>query len=209
MSILQSELFTCVLPVDIKPQENISLRVMLSFSKLRDECVLSNLSSGTHSIIRYFDSGNQLNKNYFYSSSKGKKPKKHRNLHSIIFSPSCFPKLMDFNFSVPDVCCFISDFFFSHFFLFNCFYCTSQASRLLQDSKDKPTSLVVRETCQTPSTQQQQQPQQQQQQQQPAASPSQPSKPVEQSKVDSATPAVQQQGRDSVGFSKLKVLLRT
>ncbi|XP_005917992.1 polyhomeotic-like protein 2b isoform X2 [Haplochromis burtoni] len=66
------------------------------------------------------------------------------------------------------------------------------ASRLLQDSKDKPTSLVVRETCQTPSTQQQQQPQQQQQQ--PAASPSQPSKPVEQSKVDLATPAVQQQG---------------
>uniref|UniRef100_A0A3Q0RU32 Polyhomeotic homolog 2b (Drosophila) n=1 Tax=Amphilophus citrinellus TaxID=61819 RepID=A0A3Q0RU32_AMPCI len=53
------------------------------------------------------------------------------------------------------------------------------ASRLLQDSKDKPTSLV------------QQQPQQQQQ---PAASPSQPSKPVEQPKVDTATPAVQQQG---------------
>uniref|UniRef100_A0AAX7V7D2 Polyhomeotic homolog 2b (Drosophila) n=1 Tax=Astatotilapia calliptera TaxID=8154 RepID=A0AAX7V7D2_ASTCA len=46
------------------------------------------------------------------------------------------------------------------------------ASRLLQDSKDKPTSLVVRET----------------------SSPSQPSKPVEQSKVDLATPAVQQQG---------------
>ncbi|XP_028302434.1 polyhomeotic-like protein 2b [Gouania willdenowi] len=35
------------------------------------------------------------------------------------------------------------------------------ASRLAQDSKDKPTSLVLRETCQTPSVQQQQQQQQQ------------------------------------------------
>ncbi|XP_044067567.1 polyhomeotic-like protein 2b isoform X2 [Siniperca chuatsi] len=74
------------------------------------------------------------------------------------------------------------------------------ASRLVQDCKDKPTSLVVRETCPTPTTQQQQpqqqlqQPQQPQQQQQPAPSPSQPTKPVEQPKVDPATPAVQPQG---------------
>ncbi|XP_041807177.1 polyhomeotic-like protein 2b [Chelmon rostratus] len=69
-------------------------------------------------------------------------------------------------------------------------------SRLVQDCKDKPTSLVVRETCPTPTTQQQQ-PQQQQQQQQPAPSPSQPAKPVEQPKVDPATPAVQPQGGGS------------
>ncbi|XP_049893786.1 polyhomeotic-like protein 2b isoform X2 [Epinephelus moara] len=70
------------------------------------------------------------------------------------------------------------------------------ASRLVQDSKDKPTSLVVRETCPAPATQQQQ-PQQQQQQQQPAPSPSQPGKPVEQPKVDPATPSVQPQGGGS------------
>nr|XP_046238971.1 polyhomeotic-like protein 2b [Scatophagus argus] len=68
------------------------------------------------------------------------------------------------------------------------------ASRVVQDCKDKPTSLVVRETCQTPTTQQQQP---QQQQQQPAASPSQPTKPAEQPKVDPATPAVQPQGGGS------------
>ncbi|XP_045884793.1 polyhomeotic-like protein 2b [Micropterus dolomieu] len=78
------------------------------------------------------------------------------------------------------------------------------ASRLVQDCKDKPTSLVVRETCPTPTMQQQhqqQQPpqlqlqqQQQQQQQQPAPSPSQPTKPVEQPKVAPALPAVQPQG---------------
>ncbi|XP_059185918.1 polyhomeotic-like protein 2b [Centropristis striata] len=68
------------------------------------------------------------------------------------------------------------------------------ASRLVQDSKDKPTSLVVRETCPAPATQPQQpQQQQQQQQQQPAPSPSQPAKPVEQPKVDPVTPAVQPQ----------------
>ncbi|XP_072237766.1 polyhomeotic-like protein 2b [Leuresthes tenuis] len=67
------------------------------------------------------------------------------------------------------------------------------AARLVQDSKDKPTSLVVRETSQTPSTQQQQQ-----QQQQPAPSPSQPSKPGEQPKVNLATPPVQPQGGASV-----------
>ncbi|KAM8756900.1 polyhomeotic-like protein 2b [Acanthopagrus schlegelii] len=63
------------------------------------------------------------------------------------------------------------------------------AARLLQDCKDKPTSLVVRETCQTPNTQQQQP-----QQQQPAPLPSQPAKPVEQPKVDPVPPAVQPQG---------------
>ncbi|XP_042364872.1 polyhomeotic-like protein 2b isoform X3 [Plectropomus leopardus] len=67
------------------------------------------------------------------------------------------------------------------------------ASRLVQDSKDKPTSLVVRETCPAPATQQQQP----QQQQQPAPSPSQPAKPVEQPKVDSAAPAAQPQGGGS------------
>ncbi|XP_041637368.1 polyhomeotic-like protein 2b isoform X2 [Cheilinus undulatus] len=67
------------------------------------------------------------------------------------------------------------------------------ASRMVQECKDKPTSLVVRETCPTPATPQQLQPQQQQQQQ-PAASPSQPSKTVEQPKINQATPAVQQQG---------------
>ncbi|XP_029989544.1 polyhomeotic-like protein 2b isoform X2 [Sphaeramia orbicularis] len=69
------------------------------------------------------------------------------------------------------------------------------ASRLVQDNKDKPTSLVVRETCPPSSTQQQQPPQQQQQQ--PAAAPSQPTKPVEQPKVNPATPAVQPQGGGS------------
>ncbi|KAK2861772.1 hypothetical protein Q5P01_001305 [Channa striata] len=80
-------------------------------------------------------------------------------------------------------------------------------SRMVQDSKDKPTSLVVRETCPPSSTQHQhqpqqqqlqqqpqQQPQQQQQQQQPAHSPSQPPKPAEHPKVDTATPPVQSQG---------------
>ncbi|XP_031727582.1 polyhomeotic-like protein 2b isoform X2 [Anarrhichthys ocellatus] len=76
------------------------------------------------------------------------------------------------------------------------------ASRLVQDSKDKPTSLVVRETCPPPLTasqqpQQQQQQQQQPQQQQPAPSPSQPIKPVEQPKVTAAPPAVQPQGGGS------------
>ncbi|XP_028262606.1 polyhomeotic-like protein 2b [Parambassis ranga] len=64
------------------------------------------------------------------------------------------------------------------------------ASRLVQDSKDKPTSLVVRETCQAPPTQQQQTPA-------PAPSPSQPAKPAEQPKVDPTTPAVQPQGGGS------------
>uniref|UniRef100_UPI0037E97461 polyhomeotic-like protein 2b n=1 Tax=Semicossyphus pulcher TaxID=241346 RepID=UPI0037E97461 len=72
------------------------------------------------------------------------------------------------------------------------------ASRMVQDCKDKPTSLVVRETCPPPATtHQQQQPQQQQQQQQPATSPSQPAKPAEQPKVDPATPAAQPQGGGS------------
>uniref|UniRef100_A0A8D3A5K4 Polyhomeotic homolog 2b (Drosophila) n=1 Tax=Scophthalmus maximus TaxID=52904 RepID=A0A8D3A5K4_SCOMX len=53
------------------------------------------------------------------------------------------------------------------------------ASRLVQDSKDKPTSLVVREMCPTPS--------------QPAPLPSHPAKPVEQPKVDTVPPAVQPQ----------------
>ncbi|KAM3878548.1 polyhomeotic-like protein 2b [Diretmus argenteus] len=66
------------------------------------------------------------------------------------------------------------------------------ASRLIQESKDKPTSLVVRETCPTPVTQQQQQ--QQQQQPQPTPSPPQATKPIEQPKVAPATPAVQPQG---------------
>lgn len=108
MSILQSELFTCVLPVDIKPQENISLRVMLSFSKLRNECVLSILTSGTRSAIWYFDSGNQLNKNYFYSSStvfisslrdtKGKNPK-----NTVLYFPPhvMFSKADGFQFFSP------------------------------------------------------------------------------------------------------------
>ncbi|XP_054906063.1 polyhomeotic-like protein 2b isoform X2 [Poeciliopsis prolifica] len=68
-------------------------------------------------------------------------------------------------------------------------------SRPVQDSKDKPTSLVVRETSQTPSTQQQQQ--QQQQQQRPASSPSQPFKPGEQPKVNAAAPSVSTQGGSS------------
>ncbi|KAI3369811.1 hypothetical protein L3Q82_024640 [Scortum barcoo] len=69
------------------------------------------------------------------------------------------------------------------------------ASRLVQDCKDKPTSLVVRETCPAPASQQQQQ--QPPQQQQPAPPPSQPTKPVEQPKVDPATPAAQPQGGGS------------
>ncbi|XP_074529336.1 polyhomeotic-like protein 2b [Halichoeres trimaculatus] len=69
------------------------------------------------------------------------------------------------------------------------------ASRMVQDCKDKPTSLVVRETCQTPAAPQQQQQQQPQQQpQKPATSPSQPSKPVEPQKVEPVAPAVQPQG---------------
>ncbi|XP_016892204.1 polyhomeotic-like protein 2b [Cynoglossus semilaevis] len=97
------------------------------------------------------------------------------------------------------------------------------ASRTLQDNKDKPTSLVVRETCQTASTQQQQQQQQPQQQQPPpqqqhyqqqqhhhhhhqhqhqqqqqqqkklAPSPSQPVKTADQPKVNTTTVAVQPQ----------------
>ncbi|XP_068172195.1 polyhomeotic-like protein 2b [Antennarius striatus] len=63
------------------------------------------------------------------------------------------------------------------------------ASRMVQDCKDKPTSLVVRETCSTLATQQQPQ----RQQQQTAPSPSQPPKPVEQPKVDAVPPAVQPQ----------------
>ncbi|XP_041835456.1 polyhomeotic-like protein 2b isoform X2 [Melanotaenia boesemani] len=59
------------------------------------------------------------------------------------------------------------------------------AARLVQESKDKPTSLVVRETSQMPSTQQQQQP---------VPSQSQPSKPGEQTKVNAATSPVQSQG---------------
>ncbi|RVE73016.1 hypothetical protein OJAV_G00044810 [Oryzias javanicus] len=72
------------------------------------------------------------------------------------------------------------------------------AARLLQESKDKPTSLVVRETSQPPSTQQRQQQQQQQHQQhQPASSSSQSSKLGEQPKVNQTTPPVQPQGSDS------------
>uniref|UniRef100_A0A1A7Y5J6 Polyhomeotic-like 2a n=1 Tax=Iconisemion striatum TaxID=60296 RepID=A0A1A7Y5J6_9TELE len=73
--------------------------------------------------------------------------------------------------------------------------------RLVQDNKDKPTSLVVRETSQTPSTQQ---PQQQPplppppQQSQPVPPPSQPSKPVEQPKVNPTTPPVQPRGGGSI-----------
>ncbi|XP_047203522.1 polyhomeotic-like protein 2b isoform X3 [Girardinichthys multiradiatus] len=63
--------------------------------------------------------------------------------------------------------------------------------RPVQDSKDKPTSLVVRETSQTPSVQQQQQ-------QRPASSPSQPCKPGEQPKVNTSTPPVPVQGVGSV-----------
>ncbi|XP_036007271.1 polyhomeotic-like protein 2b [Fundulus heteroclitus] len=68
--------------------------------------------------------------------------------------------------------------------------------RPVQDIKDKPTSLVVRETSQTPSTQQQQQ-QQQPPQQRPASSPSQPFKPGEQPKSNAATPPVPAQGGGS------------
>ncbi|XP_068598398.1 polyhomeotic-like protein 2b [Brachionichthys hirsutus] len=58
------------------------------------------------------------------------------------------------------------------------------ASRVVRDCKDKPTSLVVRETCPTVATQQQP----------PPPSPSQPPKPpVEQPKVDPVPPAVQPQ----------------
>uniref|UniRef100_A0A3P9J1X2 Polyhomeotic homolog 2b (Drosophila) n=2 Tax=Oryzias latipes TaxID=8090 RepID=A0A3P9J1X2_ORYLA len=67
------------------------------------------------------------------------------------------------------------------------------AARLLQENKDKPTSLVVRETSQPPSTQQRQQ----QQQQHPAPSSSQSSKMGDQVKVNQATPPVQPQGSDS------------
>ncbi|XP_061793519.1 polyhomeotic-like protein 2b isoform X5 [Nerophis lumbriciformis] len=80
------------------------------------------------------------------------------------------------------------------------------ASRMLQDCKEKPTSLVVRETCAASTT-----PQQQQQkppplppplpaplppppkQQQSAPTPSPPAKPVEQAKSDPTTPAGQPQ----------------
>ncbi|XP_061893782.1 polyhomeotic-like protein 2b isoform X3 [Entelurus aequoreus] len=80
------------------------------------------------------------------------------------------------------------------------------ASRMLQDCKEKPTSLVVRETCAASTT-----PQQQQQkppplppplpaplppppkQQQSAPPPSPPAKPVEQAKSDPTTPAGQHQ----------------
>ncbi|XP_034021648.1 polyhomeotic-like protein 2b [Thalassophryne amazonica] len=65
------------------------------------------------------------------------------------------------------------------------------ASRVVQESKDKPTSLVVRETCPTPTSQQEQQ------QKQPAPLPSQPTKPVEPPKVNPPTPAAQPQGGSS------------
>ncbi|KAM9813551.1 polyhomeotic-like protein 2b [Neosynchiropus ocellatus] len=77
------------------------------------------------------------------------------------------------------------------------------APRLLQDNKDKPTSLVVRETCasskppqkQTQQAPPQQQPAQQQQPQpKPAPSPLQPTKPAEPQKVDPVAPAVQPPG---------------
>nr|XP_057911787.1 polyhomeotic-like protein 2b isoform X2 [Doryrhamphus excisus]XP_057911788.1 polyhomeotic-like protein 2b isoform X2 [Doryrhamphus excisus]XP_057911789.1 polyhomeotic-like protein 2b isoform X2 [Doryrhamphus excisus] len=86
------------------------------------------------------------------------------------------------------------------------------ASRMVQDSKDKPTSLVVRETCAAPTTQQQQKPpplppqlpppptplpqqqKQQQQQQHSVPTPSQPTKAGEQPKSNPTTPAVQPQG---------------
>ncbi|XP_056129463.1 polyhomeotic-like protein 2b [Lampris incognitus] len=61
------------------------------------------------------------------------------------------------------------------------------ASRSVQENKDKPTSLVVRETCPTPALQQHQ----------PTPSPPQPTKPTEQPKVDTTTPTVQPQGGGS------------
>lgn len=67
------------------------------------------------------------------------------------------------------------------------------ASRLVQDCKDKPTSLVVRETC-PPSTPQQQA---QQQHNPPAALPSHTPKTVEQTKVHQAPPAVPPPGGGS------------
>lgn len=73
------------------------------------------------------------------------------------------------------------------------------APRLLQDNKDKPTSLVVRETCPSSKPQQKQPqqappPAQQQPLPKPAPSPLQPSKPVEPQKVDPVAPTVQPQG---------------
>ncbi|KAJ0068673.1 hypothetical protein NL108_010324 [Boleophthalmus pectinirostris] len=70
------------------------------------------------------------------------------------------------------------------------------ASRLVQDCKDKPTSLVVRETC-PPSAPQQHL---QQQNSVPTALPSQTPKTVEQTKTHSATPAAPPQ--DSGGSVK-------
>uniref|UniRef100_A0A1A8BDU4 Polyhomeotic-like 2a n=3 Tax=Nothobranchius TaxID=28779 RepID=A0A1A8BDU4_NOTKA len=70
--------------------------------------------------------------------------------------------------------------------------------RLVQDNKDKPTSLVVRETSQTHSVQQPQPPPPPPQQSQPEPPPSQPSKPVEQPKVNPTTPPVQPRGGGSV-----------
>ncbi|KAL6112499.1 phc2 [Pungitius sinensis] len=68
-------------------------------------------------------------------------------------------------------------------------------SRQAQDCKDKPTSLVVRETCPAPAPQPPQPPPQPQQ---PAPSPSQPAKSAEQPKAPPAAPAVRPQ---AVGVS--------
>lgn len=73
----------------------------------------------------------------------------------------------------------------SHFHSYISFSGTSEASRLAQDSKDKPTSLVVRESCPPPTTDSQQQA---------LTSPSQTSKPIEQPKVDPVLPTVEPQG---------------
>ncbi|XP_003976131.2 polyhomeotic-like protein 2b isoform X2 [Takifugu rubripes] len=59
------------------------------------------------------------------------------------------------------------------------------ASRLVQDSKDKPTSLVVRESCPPSTTDSQQQS---------LTSPLQTSKPVKQPKVDPVAPTIEPQG---------------
>lgn len=68
------------------------------------------------------------------------------------------------------------------------------ASRLVQDCKEKPTSLVVRETCPTSTPQQQAQ----QQPNPPAAPPTHAPKTAEQTKVHPAPPAVPPQGGGSV-----------
>lgn len=96
----------------------------------------------------------------------------------------------------PPLTCLLRFFVtFSQFF----FSCTSQASRLAQDSKDKPTSLVVRESCPPPATDSQPQS---------LTSPSQTSsvKPVEQAKVDPVTPTPEPQGnRQPLAFEDTRI----